>query len=156
MLPTKPLFTSDIFGVIGFLYKKLVINLNFGFIALIIIGDFLEILVLFTEEKGHGALVEVKSARRTRKIPAYQRDKPEVEVNRLLEILGLGGGAEAKSLWGKLSGYSKRATVESAIARWKKLFSGYLESREAKRQQVETRLKSLIINKLNKQELWVK
>ena len=41
--------------------------------------------------------------------------------NRLLEILGLGGDKIAKSIWGKLSGYSTRVTVESAIARWKRL-----------------------------------
>jgi len=89
---------------------------------------------------------------------AVKRIEPWMKkrTNRLLEILGLGGDAEAKSLWGKLSGYSKRVTVESAIARWKKLFSGYLESRELKRQQVEARLKSLIINKLNKRELLVR
>ena len=56
---------------------------------------------------------------------ANKRDEPWMpdRTRRLLEILGLGGNKEAKSLWGKLSGYSKRATAESAIARWKRLFS---------------------------------
>ncbi len=88
---------------------------------------------------------------------AIKRPEPWMKkrTNRLLEIRGLGGDAEAKSLWGKLSGYSKRVTVESAIARWKKLFSGHLESREDKRQHVESRLKSLIINNMKKHELLV-
>jgi len=56
---------------------------------------------------------------------AKKRDEPWMQdrTRRSLKILGLGGNKEAKSLWGKLSGYSKRATVESAIARWKRLFS---------------------------------
>jgi len=88
---------------------------------------------------------------------AIKRPEPWMKkrTNRLLEIRGLGGDAEAKSLWGKLSGYSKRVTVESAIARWKRLFSGHLESREDKRQHVESRLKSLMINNMRKQELLI-
>ena len=62
---------------------------------------------------------------------ARKRKEPWLQTrnNCLLEILGLGGDKEAKSLWGRLSGYSKRVTVESAIARWKKLFGYHLKSR---------------------------
>jgi len=82
---------------------------------------------------------------------AIKRREPWMKnrTNRLLEIKGLGGDPQAKSLWGKLSGYSKRVTVESAIARWKKLFTGHLESRCDTRQRVECKLKSLMINKMN-------
>ena len=66
----------------------------------------------------------------------------------LLQILGLGGDKTARSLWGKLTGYSKRATVESAIARWKKLYSGHLQSRNFANQRVEVILKSEIMNKM--------
>lgn len=78
------------------------------------------------------------------------RDEPwmKARTNRLLEILGLGGDKAAKSLWGKLSGYSKRVTVESAIARWKRLFGPYLLSRSRKNQELEVRLKALIMNKM--------
>jgi len=60
-----------------------------------------------------------------------------------------------KSLWRKLSGYSKRVTVKTAIARWKKLFNGYLESRGDKRQHIESILKSLIINNMKEQKFLI-
>lgn len=71
---------------------------------------------------------------------------------RILQILGLGGDKLARTLWAKLCGYSKRATVESAIARWKKLFGASLQSRVAKNQDFETSIKSLIMNKMKKLE----
>lgn len=67
--------------------------------------------------------------------------------NRLLQILGLGGDKIAKSIWGKLSGYSKRVTVESAIARWKRLYGGHLKSRSPANQRFEVRIKAHILNK---------
>ena len=81
---------------------------------------------------------------------ARKRNEPWLKQrnNRLLEILGLGGDKEAKSLWGKLTGYSKRVTVESAIARWKKLFNYDLRSRDDRNQRLEVNLKSHIINKM--------
>ena len=86
---------------------------------------------------------------------AKKREEPWLQkrTNRLLEIRGFGGDKKAKSLWGKLSGYSKRATVESAIARWKALFTGHLESRCACRQRSEVYIKSLIMNKMKELEL---
>ena len=39
-------------------------------------------------------------------------------------IHGLGGDMHAKSLWGKLIGYSRRAVVEGMMSRWKQLFGG--------------------------------
>ena len=69
---------------------------------------------------------------------------------RLAEIRGLGGDRVAKSFWAKLSGYSKRVTVESAIARWKKLFSQGLSSRASESQHFEVSIKSMIINKMCK------
>ncbi len=61
-------------------------------------------------------------------------------------IRGLGGDAIAKSIWGKLSGYSRRVIVESAISRWKRLYGGDLNSRCCIRQQVEVQLKAAMIN----------
>lgn len=72
--------------------------------------------------------------------------------HRLLEILKLGGDLEAKSLWGKLAGYSKRVTVESAIARWKKLFGQHLLGRTEETQRLEVSIKSLILNQMKNLE----
>jgi len=85
---------------------------------------------------------------------ARKCNKPWLESrnDRLLEILGLGGDKIARSLWGKLSGYSKRATVESAIARWKKLFGQHLQSRDPENQRLEVILKSQIMNKMKSLE----
>lgn len=85
---------------------------------------------------------------------ARKRKEPwlKARTDRLLEILGLGGDKEAKSLWGKLTGYSRRATVESAIARWKKLFGQHLKSRTEERQRLEVSLKSIIMNKMKELE----
>jgi len=66
--------------------------------------------------------------------------------NRILEILGLGGDKIAKSIWGKLRGYSKRVTIESAIARWKKLFGQHLRSLSFETQRIEISVKAQILN----------
>lgn len=81
---------------------------------------------------------------------ARKRNEPWLKQrnNKLLEILGLGGDKETKSTWGKLTGYSKRVTIESAIARWKKLFKYDLRSRDDRNQRLEAILKSQIINKM--------
>jgi Transposase DDE domain len=66
-----------------------------------------------------------------------------------LEILGLGGDKHAKSLWGKLTGYSKRALVETAFSRLKRLYGDRLFSKTAERQKVESRLTCYLLNKMN-------
>lgn len=63
-------------------------------------------------------------------------------------ILGLGGDPKARSLWGKLTGYSKRALVETAFSRYKRAFTGRLFSKTKERQKVENRLKWKILNKM--------
>lgn len=85
---------------------------------------------------------------------ARLRTEPHLEKrNRhLLEILGLGGDKVARSIWGKLTGYSKRSTVESAIARWKKLFGQDLKGRTEETQHLEIQIKSIILNKMKNQE----
>ena len=100
-------------------------------------------LYRFLWERGVDLLTPPKKNARKRKEPWLQKRN-----ERLIEILGFGGDKKAKSLWGKLSGYSKRATVESAIARWKKLFGQYLKSRCAENQEFEVIVKSLIMNKM--------
>ncbi|MCB1113616.1 MAG: hypothetical protein KDK62_02555, partial [Chlamydiia bacterium] len=43
--------------------------------------------------------------------------------------------------WAKLTGYNKRVTVESAIAKWKRLFGQFLRSRGLESQLLEVSLK---------------
>ena len=63
-----------------------------------------------------------------------------------LQIMGLGNDDLARSLWGRLTGYSRRVLVETVFSRYKRLFGGRLFSRTYERQQVENRLKLQILN----------
>jgi IS5 family transposase len=65
----------------------------------------------------------------------------------LLLIRGLGGDKRAKSIWAKLTGYSRRALVESTFSRFKGLFGERYFSKTSKRQEVETILRCLLLNK---------
>jgi len=62
------------------------------------------------------------------------------------EIKGLGGDLIAKQLWGRLSGYSRRALVESTFSRMKRLYGSKLYSKKLSAQKVEVCLKSLMMN----------
>jgi len=99
-------------------------------------------------QKGIDLLTPPQKNARLRKDPWLEKRN-----NRLLEILGLGGDKEAKSLWGRLTGYSKRATVESAIARWKVLFGHHLKGRLIETQETEVFVKSLILNQMKNIEI---
>lgn len=66
----------------------------------------------------------------------------------VLTIRALGGDKIAKSTWGKLSGYSQRALVETTFSRHKKIFGDRFFSRTRERQMVESRLKCVILNKM--------
>lgn len=63
-------------------------------------------------------------------------------------IKGLGGDKKAKSIWGKLTGYSRRALAESTFSRFKGLFGEKYFSKTSKRQEVETFLRCLLLNKM--------
>lgn len=65
-------------------------------------------------------------------------------------IRGLGGEKEAKSLWGKLTGYSTRSLVETAFSRMKRLFGERLFSKISEKQEIENMLRCLILNKMQK------
>jgi len=69
-------------------------------------------------------------------------------------IRGFGGDKAAKSLWGKLTGYSIRALVETAFSRMKRLFGERLFSKIPEKQAIENRLRCLIMNKIRRKE-WV-
>lgn len=81
---------------------------------------------------------------------AVLRHEPEYCLrNEALKIIkGLGGDELARSIWAKLSGYSRRSEIESLIARWKKLLGSGLKSRGLERIQKEVRLKGIILNEL--------
>ncbi len=67
-----------------------------------------------------------------------------------LIIRGLGGDKKARSLWGKLTGYSFRALVEAFFSRMKRLFGERLFSKRTDKQLVENRLRCLLLNKMRK------
>lgn len=63
-------------------------------------------------------------------------------------IQAFGGDKVAKSIWGKLSGYSRRALVETTFSRYKKMFGERAFSRTQERIVLENRLKCLLLNKM--------
>lgn len=64
------------------------------------------------------------------------------------ERRGLGLDEVGISLWGKLTGYSKRALVEGSFSRLKRIYGGGLSSRKMSSQKVETHLKCFMLNKM--------
>lgn len=63
-------------------------------------------------------------------------------------IRGLGGDKEARSIWGKLSGYSQRVLVETAFSRLKRLFGDRLFSKSIEKQQIENTLRCMLLNQM--------
>jgi hypothetical protein len=72
----------------------------------------------------------------------YERDEA------VSTIRAFGGDKIAKSIWGKLSGYSRRALVETAFSRYKKMFGERAFSRTQERMIIENRLKCVLLNKM--------
>ena len=66
----------------------------------------------------------------------------------ILDIRAFGGDKIAKSIWGKLSGYSRRALVETTFSRYKKMFGERAFSKTWERLIVENRLKCVLLNKM--------
>jgi hypothetical protein len=94
--------------------------------------------------KMHGAKALVPPPRHAR---LTHRDPDRDEAVTL--IRGLGGDTNARSLWGKVTGYSQRALVENTFSRMKRMFGASLFSKEANRQRVENLYRCLLLNKLN-------
>ena len=61
-------------------------------------------------------------------------------------IKGLGGDKEARSIWGKLSGYNRRVLVETAFSRLKRLFGERLFSKRTDKQCVENTARCMLLN----------
>lgn len=68
----------------------------------------------------------------------------------ILDIRAFGGDKIAKSIWGKLSGYSRRSLVETTFSRYKKMFGERAFSKTWERLVVENRLKCVLLNKMMK------
>lgn len=80
---------------------------------------------------------------------ARLRNKDPSRDDAIRLIRGFGNDQAARTLWGKLTGYSKRALVESAFSRMKRLFGSRLFSKRLDSQEVENYLRCLILNKMN-------
>lgn len=92
------------------------------------------------EQKAHALIPPPKNAR------VWGRDIERDDAIRI--IAGLGGDKEAKSLWGKLTGYSARALVETAFSRFKRIFGDRVFSKVFDRQRVEISLKWSLLNRM--------
>jgi hypothetical protein len=65
-------------------------------------------------------------------------------------IRALGGDLEAKSLWGKLTGYNQRSQIETLFSRWKRILGETLKSKLESTTTNEVYIKSLIMNRMMK------
>lgn len=63
-------------------------------------------------------------------------------------IRGLGNDRAARSIWSKLTGYSRRSIVESMMSRWKRLYGGFLKSHCDQRKKIEVHLKAQMLNQM--------
>ena len=73
----------------------------------------------------------------------------DLERDEAIQVIqAFGGDKVAKSIWGKLSGYSRRALVETTFSRYKKMFGERTFSRTQERMILENRLKCVLLNKM--------
>jgi len=68
--------------------------------------------------------------------------------NALLEIKGLGGDHLAREIWGKLTGYSRRALAETSFSRLKRLYGERFFSKKMETQKVEGHIKCKMLNQM--------
>jgi hypothetical protein len=93
------------------------------------------------QEQGARALIP---PRKNAKWDPKQRSR-----NRAIsERRGLGLDVAGLSLWEKLTGYSKRALVETSFSRMKGLYGGSFYSKKMSSQRVEGHLKCLMMNQM--------
>ena len=93
----------------------------------------------------HGSSLIVPPQRNAR----YRMNAPEYLEERnkvVLEIRGLGGDDDARTLWKKLKGYHRRSLAETGMYRFKTLFGSDLKSRVFQGQQAEAYVKSKALN----------
>lgn len=75
--------------------------------------------------------------------PSYQSRYEAIKTT-----LGPGADPLARLIWAKLTGYSKRALIESVIARWKRLFGAEIASYHPVNIAKEVRLKAMMIHEV--------
>jgi len=68
--------------------------------------------------------------------------------NALLEKSGLGGDHLAREIWGKLTGYSRRALAETSFSRLKRLYGERFFSKKMETQKVEGHIKCKMLNQM--------
>ena len=66
----------------------------------------------------------------------------------LLEIKGLGGDQLAREIWGKMTGYSRRALAETSFSRLKRLYGERFFSKKMETQKVEGHIKCKMLNQM--------
>ncbi len=93
----------------------------------------------FLHEKGIEVLISLPKN-------ACYRGVNDERDKHFLEMLALGGVEKGRSLWGKLSGYSRRALVETTFSRIKRLFGDRLFSKSFPKQALENHLRCALIN----------
>ncbi len=93
--------------------------------------------------KNKGAKALIPPRKNARWDPKLKERNREISERR-----GLGLDDVGISLWGKLTGYSKRALVEASFSRLKRIYGGGLCSRKMSSQKVECHLKCLMLNKM--------
>jgi IS5 family transposase len=69
------------------------------------------------------------------------------------EMRGLGMDVLGRSLWGKLTGYSRRSLIEGHFSRMKRMYGGEFFSRGLDRQRVEGHLKSWMLNEMKRRKI---
>ena len=82
---------------------------------------------------------------------AVKKRKDKERDNALCEMRGFGRDCIGRSFWGKITGSSYRALVESCLFRLKRLFSSSFFSTGITRQRVEGTLKCYMLNKMSQQ-----
>lgn len=90
-------------------------------------------------DKGAIALIPPPMNARVRNLDLSRDDAIKI-------IRGLGGDKAARSLWGKLVGYSRRSLVETAFSRMKRMFGARLFSKRFDSQRIENHLRCLLLN----------
>lgn len=93
--------------------------------------------------KGVGARELIPPPRNAR----YRRTDSDRD-QAIAAIRGLGGDLEARSIWGKLSGYSQRSLVETAFSREKRLFGDRLFSKSLHKQGIEHIARCVLLNQM--------
>lgn len=104
---------------------------------------------------GRSVREEIKQRKAKALIPpprnARYRGEEDERDEALRLIRGLGNDEGARRLWGKLTGYSRRALVETTFSRMKGLFGERLFSKKTENQIIETRLRCLLLNMMIRQ-----